>query len=147
MHRRERPEWAKGARLSQEDIDNLPKSPPAPIQTRRKGGNSTKPRDYKWVKALAAEHTANAMIALAECLADPDGKVRIAAAKALLERAWGKSTNAPEETPAQTMVLTEPAALHARLIAAVIEVSQPTQALPAHEDVIDAETSDEPSDE
>jgi hypothetical protein len=59
---------------------------------------------YTETQRLAREHSVDAVMTLIERLSDRDGKVAIAAAVAILERAWGKVREAQpenEEPPAQ----------------------------------------------
>ena len=46
------------------------------------------------VREAAAAHTLEAISTLAECLRSPDDRVRVVAAEALLNRAWGKPPQA-----------------------------------------------------
>lgn len=45
----------------------------------------------KGIGAKAREHTDRALQILTDALGDPDARVRVAAAKELLDRGWGKS--------------------------------------------------------
>lgn len=128
----DKPKWAKGAELIQEDVDHLSTKALAPRPDNRR-------RDLKWVRALAAKHTDAAIATLAELMEDKDedGKVRIAAATALLDRAWGKA-QPPPVTGADNTPKTAPEALYAKLVAVAVEVGQP-QAPRLAGEVIDAE--------
>lgn len=139
--RLDRPKWAKGAQLTQEALDTLPQKP-APYDRR----TSNMRRDLKWVKALAAEHTGDAIETLAEIMKAPaeDGRVRVAAAVALLDRAWGRPGSAAPQGPANTRApLTDPEQLHARIVAVVAEVGAAPKPRQLRE-VIDAEPAGEP---
>lgn len=136
--RLDRPKWAKGARLTQEALDVLPSVPSPEYKPRTPGPKS---RDLKWVKALASEHTRDAIDTLAELMKSPaeDGKVRIAAAVALLDRAWGRPSQAITGAGGGPVKLqTEPEALYARIIAVVQEVGPAPESRQLRE-VIDAE--------
>lgn len=49
-----------------------------------------RPKGYQEFRELCRARTAKAIEALEACLDDPDGRIRIAAATALLDRAWGR---------------------------------------------------------
>ena len=71
----------------------------APGQSGNPGG---RPRAALDVQALARERTPAAIERLAEALNDPDSRVAVSAAVALLDRGWGR--------PAQYVLGDEPAA-------------------------------------
>lgn len=58
------------------------------------GNPSGLPKAIVEVRALAREHTADAIAALVSALDDASGAVRVRAAEALLDRAWGRPTQA-----------------------------------------------------
>jgi hypothetical protein len=62
------------------------------FQPGQSGNPGGRPKAEAKVKALAQQHTEAAINALVESLADP--KARVAAATALLDRAWGKPAQA-----------------------------------------------------
>lgn len=70
----------------------------------KSGNPGGRPKDSKWVRELASRRTEDAIRALTEALSadhewtdsngvshtQPDHKIRVLAANALLDRAWGK---------------------------------------------------------
>ena len=58
------------------------------------------PPGYAVVRDAAREVSLRAVQTLATALDDEDARIRIEAAKALLERAWGKPASAPEDLEA-----------------------------------------------
>jgi hypothetical protein len=58
-----------------------------PGQSGNPGG---RPKGLTWLRDLARKHTEVAITTLVECMANKDGKVRVAAANAILDRGWGK---------------------------------------------------------
>lgn len=58
------------------------------------------PPGYAVVRDAAREVSLEAVKTLTECMRDADARIRIEAAKALLERAWGKPQSAPEDLDA-----------------------------------------------
>lgn len=58
------------------------------------------PPGYAVVRDAAREVSLRAVQTLATALDDEDARIRIEAAKALLERAWGKPQSAPEDLEA-----------------------------------------------
>lgn len=58
------------------------------------GNPSGRPKENAHIKALAREHTEAAIAVLVAALSDDNGRTRIAAAEALLDRGYGR--------PAQT---------------------------------------------
>lgn len=63
-----------------------------------KGGPSPnpkgRPKEIGHVRALAREYTEQAIMTLVDCLSDPRGSTRVAAACALLDRGYGKPEQA-----------------------------------------------------
>jgi hypothetical protein len=60
---------------------------------------------YTETQRLAREHSVDAVMTLVERLSDRDGRVAIAAAVAILERAWGKVGEArPEDEQPPTQI-------------------------------------------
>ena len=64
-------------------------------------------RDPSSVKALARQHTEDAIKALVECLRDENGRTRVAAAEALLDRGWGKVAAEPTEMSEHAFAMVE----------------------------------------
>ncbi len=58
------------------------------------------PPGYAVVRNAAREVSLEAVQTLTECMRDEDARIRIEAAKVLLERAWGKPAAAPEDLEA-----------------------------------------------
>lgn len=58
------------------------------------------PPGYAVVRDAAREVSLEAVKTLTECMRDEDARIRIEAAKAVLERAWGKPASAPEDLDA-----------------------------------------------
>jgi len=58
------------------------------------------PPGYAIVRDAAREVSLEAVTTLTDCMRDEDARIRIEAAKALLERAWGKPASAPEDLDA-----------------------------------------------
>jgi len=56
------------------------------------GNPSGRPKDVGHIKELAKQYTGPAIKALAQGLRDKNGRTRIAAAEALLNRGWGTPT-------------------------------------------------------
>lgn len=56
------------------------------------GNPSGRPKDVGPIKELAKQHTQAAIDALVGALADENGRTRVAAAEAILDRAYGKPT-------------------------------------------------------
>jgi len=69
-----------------------------PFQPGQSGNPGGRPKLLAEVKALAAEHTKDAIKALSEIAKNPKALAvaRVSAANALLDRAWGKPTQAVE---------------------------------------------------
>jgi len=65
------------------------------FQPGQSGNPGGRPREAAAIKALAREHTEAAIAVLVGALSDENGRTRIAAAEALLDRGYGK--------PAQTI--------------------------------------------
>ncbi len=63
------------------------------------GNPGGRPKAMKKLVELARVYTEEAILTLAECLQDKDGRVRVAAANALLDRGWGKPVQPTEEQP------------------------------------------------
>lgn len=53
--------------------------------------------DLRKVKAAARQYTDEAIQTLRDCLKDENGRVRVAAAEALLDRGWGRVAQEPGE--------------------------------------------------
>lgn len=64
----------------------------------RSGNPGGRPRTIAEVRRLAQKHSTKAIARAAELLESPDGKVALAAAHLLLDRAWGKPTQEIELT-------------------------------------------------
>jgi len=65
-----------------------------PFAKGQSGNPSGRPKVIGEVRDLAREHTLEAIATLADALKDIDGRVRVAAANALLDRAYGKPAQA-----------------------------------------------------
>lgn len=64
-----------------------------PFPKGESGNAGGRPSGIGWVRKLARGHTEEAVNTLVECLGDDhDGRVRVAAAQALLDRGYGKPT-------------------------------------------------------
>lgn len=63
-----------------------------PFKRGQSGNPSGRPKEFAHIKALAREHTEAAIAVLVAALEDPNGRTRIAAAEALLDRGYGKPT-------------------------------------------------------
>ncbi|MBL0952778.1 MAG: HEAT repeat domain-containing protein [Pseudomonas sp.] len=63
------------------------------------GNPGGRPKAEGHVRDLARAQTTLAIEALVEALEDPNGRVRVAAATALLDRGWGRPTQVIEEQP------------------------------------------------
>lgn len=50
-----------------------------------------RPKGDRWFRELCRKRTRKALKALTDALADEDGKIRVSAAKALLEFGWGRA--------------------------------------------------------
>lgn len=113
-----------------------------PFQPGNKLGG--RPKDSKWVKHLASQRTEDAIRALTEALdatrvlispkgevvgEEPDHRVRVMAANALLDRAHGK----PSQEVTATVINTNPDELHERIITALAEVGSIDDAGPTGE--------------
>jgi len=61
-----------------------------PFKKGESGNPTGRPKVAVEVRDLAREHTEEAMATLVEALQDPDSRVRVAAANALLDRGHGK---------------------------------------------------------
>lgn len=88
-----------------------------------------------WVRALAAEYTVEAMMTLVDLLKDADPQIRLRAATALHDRAWGKPETIHD--PAAEAPSTDPDELLERIKGAAIDVSPSTNkraALPPKRD-------------
>lgn len=73
------------------------RGPGRPFAEGQSGNPGGRPKALKEVQALAGRYTKRAIVALAKILKEsPDDKARIAAAEALLNRAWGKPSQAVE---------------------------------------------------
>lgn len=68
-------------------------------QPGQSGNPSGRPKVIARLRDLARAYTEEAILTLAECLKDPDGRIRVAAANALLDRGWGKPVQPTEEQP------------------------------------------------
>lgn len=79
------------AQNTQEQVIRLPSGR---FASGRSGNPGGRPRVLADVQALAREHTGAAIATLAEIATDPKAPsaARVAAANALLDRAWGRST-------------------------------------------------------
>jgi len=64
------------------------------FQPGRSGNPGGRPKELAEVKEMARAHTAEAIATLAKWLTSDEPKAAIAAATALLDRAWGKPTQA-----------------------------------------------------
>jgi hypothetical protein len=64
------------------------------FQPGQSGNPSGRPKENAELKAAAREHTQAALAVLVEALADEDTKTRIVAANSLLDRGYGKPTQA-----------------------------------------------------
>ena len=64
------------------------------FQPGQSGNPSGRPKENAAIKALAREHTETAIQVLAAALADPDPRVQIKAAEVLLDRGYGKPSQA-----------------------------------------------------
>ncbi len=70
-------------------------------KTGQSGNPGGRPKAALRVRDLARTHTETALKTLVDCLTSGDERVRVAAATAILDRAWGKPIAAvaePEET-------------------------------------------------
>lgn len=80
---------AKGAKTGGRDF--------APGQS---GNPSGHPKGFAEFRAACREYSTEALNVIVETLRSEDEKVALEAAKALLERAWGKPASAPEDLDA-----------------------------------------------
>ena len=64
------------------------------FQPGQSGNPSGRPKENAAIKALAREHTEAAIAVLVGALSDENGRTRIAAAEALLDRGYGKPSQA-----------------------------------------------------
>jgi HEAT repeat protein len=69
----------------------------AVFQKGQSGNPGGRPKAEGHVRDLARAQTTNAIQTLVEALEDPNGRVRVAAAMALLDRGWGRPTQVIEE--------------------------------------------------
>lgn len=67
-----------------------------PFKPGESGNPGGRPKDLAWVKELARRRTEDAIRTLGDIMldVDMDGRTRVAAAQALLDRAWGKPSQA-----------------------------------------------------
>jgi HEAT repeat protein len=70
-----------------------------PFKPGQSGNPSGRPKEHAHIKALAREHTEAAIAALVAGLSDDNGRTRIAAAEALLDRGYGKPAQAISGDP------------------------------------------------
>lgn len=68
------------------------KGPGRPFQKGKSGNPGGRPKDVGPIKELAKQHTKAAIDALVGALEDENGRTRVAAAEAILDRAYGKPT-------------------------------------------------------
>lgn len=82
-----------------------------PFQPGQSGNPSGRPKENAQLKAAARAHTEAALNVLVMALGDEDTKTRIAAANALLDRGYGKPTQAvggdPDFAPLVTNISVE----------------------------------------
>jgi HEAT repeat protein len=72
--------------------------------TKGQSGNpSGRPKAEGHVRELARAQTERAIKALVEALDDSNGRVRVAAATALLDRGWGRPTQAGDDDTSTTI--------------------------------------------
>lgn len=75
--------------------DNSKKAPRgkpfAPGQSGNPGGRPKLPEDIKHIREIARQYTAEAVATLATAMTDGSDSAKVAAAKELLDRGWGKS--------------------------------------------------------
>lgn len=128
---KDRPQWAKRAKLKPEALVEAPPSGPQPY--RRPEDSHMPRRDAKWLRALAAEYTDEAIAGIADLARScEDPKVRLAAYLALLDRGWGKPQREVVHSGEATVRhVTDPGALHARLARAVDNPKQLTASIEA----------------
>ena len=63
-----------------------------PFPSGQSGNPGGRPKDLVRVRELARQHTVEALDTLVRALKDKNVRARIAAAEAILDRAWGKPT-------------------------------------------------------
>lgn len=68
------------------------KGPGRPFEKGKSGNPGGRPKDVGPIKELAKQHTQAAMDALVSALEDDNGRTRVAAAEAILDRGYGKPT-------------------------------------------------------
>jgi hypothetical protein len=65
---------------------------PGTFEPGKSGNPGGRPKDVGPIKELAKQHTLPAMQALVSALKDKNGRTRVAAAEAILDRGYGKPT-------------------------------------------------------
>ena len=76
------------------------KPPGRPFKPGQSGNTGGRPKALAEVHDAARDHTMAAIDVLVKCMADKNPYVRIAAANAILDRGWGKATQAIESNEA-----------------------------------------------
>lgn len=74
-------------------------------QKGQSGNPGGRPKDVGFIRELARKHTEKSIETLAAALDDEDGRVRIAAANSLLDRAWGRPHQEHEHSGGVSLIL------------------------------------------